>query len=194
MPAADVMEALQKEETADDDTNAIHNEIAYWDGIRETVNHWSGALGEARGCLSAFADPAPAKSLFFGVEPVQATVDFTKDVGLDTVSNGRSIYVYQPALVNDDALIAKCLKATFFEAVLASPDRRDRGSKMPLVFTSPTSFIGSSLPTAATASKISSIPAAALGPPVCSRHSRTRASATPSNLRGSPRPTRPSGF
>ena len=132
MPAADVMEALQKEESVDDDTDAIRNEVAYWDGIRETVNHWSGALGEARGCLSAVADPAPSKSLVFGVEPVQATVDFTKDVGLDTV--GRSIYVYQPALVNDDALIAKCLKATFFEAVLASPDRRDRGSKMPLVF------------------------------------------------------------
>ena len=53
-------------------------------------------------------------------------------MGLDNVSNGRSIYVYQPALVNDNTLLAKCLKAAYFEAILASPDRTDRGAKMPL--------------------------------------------------------------
>ena len=131
-PAWDVIDALRKEET-DDDTDAIHNEVSYWDGVREAVNHYSGALGEARVCLAAFADPAPAKSLFFGVEPVEATVDFAPDVEADTVSAGRSIYVYQPALGGKDALIAKALKGTFFEAILASAARRERGGTMPLV-------------------------------------------------------------
>ena len=42
------------------------------------------------------------------------------------------VYVYQPALGDEDALIAKALKGAFFEAVLASPARRDRGGQMPL--------------------------------------------------------------
>ena len=132
MPAMVVIEALRKQGTADDDTDAIHKEVSYWDGVSGAVNQYVGVLGEARVCLAAFADPAPAKSLFFGVEKVKATVDFTSDVGADTVATGRSIYVYQPALSSEDALVAKCLKGAFFESVLASPDRRDRGAKMPL--------------------------------------------------------------
>ena len=133
LPAWDVIDALRKEGTADDDTDAIYKEVSYWDGVRGAVNHYAGALGEARGCLAGFADPAPAKSLFFGVERVEATVDFAPDVGADTVSTGRSIYVYQPPLGDEDALIAKGLKGSFFEAVLASPARRERGGTMPLV-------------------------------------------------------------
>ena len=133
LPAWDLIGALRKEGTADDDTDAIYKEVSYWDGVREAENQYAGALGEARGCLGAFADPAAAKSLFFGVERVEATVDFAPDVGADTVSTGRSIYVYQPPLDDENALIAKGLKGAFFEAVLASPARRERGGAMPLV-------------------------------------------------------------
>ncbi len=132
-PAWDVIDALRKTGTVDDDTVAIHSEVSYWNEVRGAVNQFSGILGEARACFSAFADPAPARSLFFGVEPSESTVDFTPAVGADTVSAGRSLYVYQPDLGDEHALIAKALKGCFFEAILACAARRARGGTMPLV-------------------------------------------------------------
>ena len=133
LPARDVIEALHKNgKTTDDETELIRRDLCYWDRIHGAQNQYAGCLGEARHCLSAFADPAPARSLFFGVESMGSTVDFTRDVQVDTVSNGRIVYIYQPELGEGDALIAKALKGAFFESILASPARRDRGATMPL--------------------------------------------------------------
>ena len=134
LPARDVIEALHKSgKTAGDETELIRRDLCYWDRIHGAQNQYAGCLGEARHCLSAFADPAPARSLFFGVEKVSAPVDFASDLQVDTVSNGRTVYVYQPQVGEGDALIAKALKGAFFESVLASPARRDRGATMPMV-------------------------------------------------------------
>ena len=133
LPARDVIEALWSGKTTDDETVAIRRDLIYWDGISRVHNQYSGCLGEARRCLSAFADPAASRSLFFGVEKKGATVDFTSDLQVGTVSSGRTVYVYQPEMGEGDALIAKALKGAFFESVLASPARRDRGATMPMV-------------------------------------------------------------
>ena len=131
--ANDAIEVLPKENSADDEYDSVRKELVYWNKISRAESQYAGVLGEARCCLLDFAEPAPAKSMFFGVEPVDATVDFAPDVEVDTVSKGRVIFIYQPALGNDDALIAKGMKSAFFEAVLASPARRERGAHMPLV-------------------------------------------------------------
>ena len=113
---------------------AIDRELRYWDRCAGATNvgQQLGTLGEARRCFAAFADPAPARSLFFGVEFKVATVDFERDVGAESASDGRAFYVYQPRLDGADALIAKALKGGFFEAVLACRARRERGATMPL--------------------------------------------------------------
>ena len=136
LPARDIIKALQKGDPAEDDSGirAIGQELRYWDRARDASNQYAGALGEGRRCFVAFADPAPARSLFFGVERMSATVDFAPDAQAETLSSTRAVYVYQPALDDEDALIAKALKGAFFEAVLASPARRDRGGQMPLAF------------------------------------------------------------
>ena len=134
LPARDVIDAIQKGGTAGGGVDALAKELRYWDKARTAENQYAGAVGEGRRCLVAFADPAPARSLFFGVERMSATVDFAPDAQADTASNGRRVYVYQPDLGDEDALVAKALKGAFFEAVLASPARRDRGATMPMTF------------------------------------------------------------
>ena len=134
LSATDVIEALQRAGASDhDELDAIRKDMLYWDRISHANRQYAGVLGEARICFADFADPAAATSMFFGIERRQATVDFAPDVEVDTVSKGRVLYVYQPALGHDEAaLIAKGLKGAFFEAVLGSPARRDRGATMPL--------------------------------------------------------------
>ncbi len=131
--AANLTELLQKNDLADDNIAAICREVAYWEGISKADNQFSGALGEARTCFHAFADSAAARSLLFGVEGGRATVDFTSDMGEVPADEGRTIYVLQPGAGDGGALVAKAIKAAFFEAVLASPARLERGGEMPLV-------------------------------------------------------------
>ena len=95
---------------------------------------YAGAFGFGRLCFTEFSDPAPAWTLRFGVEPGGApdgAVDFTEAV--DDEERLRVVLV-QPALgASGDGLVAKSLKACFFEAVLGSAKRRSGGADMPLV-------------------------------------------------------------
>ena len=132
--AANLVDDLYEGQHEDDGIAAVRREISYWNSIHNAEGQFAGCAGEARTCFHAFADPAPARSLFFGVEPVRATVDFSASVGDGPAPDGkRSIYVHQPALGDGHALIAKAIKAAFFEAVLESPVRRERGAEVPLV-------------------------------------------------------------
>ena len=133
LSAEEVIDALRLAGMTDGEHEVVRRELGYWDRISGARNQYAGVLGEARCCFADFADPAASKSLFFGLERRQATVDFAPDVEVDIASKGRVIYVYQPTLGHDaDALIAKALKGAFFKSVLASPARRERGGKMPL--------------------------------------------------------------
>ena len=132
--AANIINVLNKDGIADADSDAIRREIIYWDNMSKAENHFAGAIAEARTCFYAFSDPAPAKALMFGVEGAPATVDFSRDMGDSPARDGgRTIYVLQPGDSDGNSLIAKSIKAAFFEAVLASPSRREHGGEMPLV-------------------------------------------------------------
>ena len=99
-----------------------------------------GVAGFTRACFADYTDATPAKTLYFGVEPYYRSVmkygrqdivpvDFTTAVNDE---ESRSVYVFQPDLNNSDALVAKALKAFWFETILNSSEREERGGTMPL--------------------------------------------------------------
>ena len=59
----------------------------------------------------------------------RAPVDFSAAVDAE---DARTVYVFQPRLDGNEALLARALKATWFEAILSSRKRQDRGGTMPL--------------------------------------------------------------
>ena len=112
--------------------------IASGDGYR---SHYNSLQGHVAPCFRDFADPGPAATLFFGCEPFYRyvedgtywdaeVVDFCSDVDDE---DDRHVYVMHPELRGGpDTLIARALKACYFEAVLNSEKRRRKGGDMPL--------------------------------------------------------------
>ena len=109
----------------------------------EYQGQYVGVYGYARTCFTDFADKTPAWTLYFGCEPYYRSVmahgradflpiDFSRDVD-ETDPARRCVYVFQPRLDQNEAIVAKALKAAFFEAVLANRRRRQDGQSMPLV-------------------------------------------------------------
>ena len=101
--------------------------IDYWLPMVAIDRQYAGVLATARGACAEFADPAVATTLYFGCEPGYAAAreagtvrDFAKAVSRD---GGGRVMVFQPALTGGDTLVARVLKASFFEAVLNDPDR-----------------------------------------------------------------------
>ena len=94
----------------------------------------------ARNCFSDFADGPVARSLFFGVEPYYHSLrtghgDGQVLLAFDEAINSedaRTVYVFQPRLDNGETLLVRALKATYFEAILNSRKRQQRGESMPL--------------------------------------------------------------
>ena len=119
------------------------------DPLRESVKHWAdlahggghnshyiGVRTFAAQAFFAFTAPAPAWTLYCGCEPYwrrlvkrgTEVVDFTAAVDRDA---GREVFVVQPWHAAH-GVVAKAVKALFFEAVLGNP-RRAAGEKLPLV-------------------------------------------------------------
>ena len=107
-----------------------------WNG--EASSHYVSVLTIAQQAFREFAETAPAWTLYFGVEPCWNNfagsdveiIDFADAVDAD---QGRRVWVVQPKLVGDRGiLVAKAMKAAFFEAVLGNEDRA-AGKKKPLV-------------------------------------------------------------
>ena len=97
-------------------------------------------MGFARTALVPYADATPAHTLYFGCEPYfrrvvtygrcdAVPVDFSGAVEAETQ---RTVYIFQPRLDGNEALIARALKATWFEAILSSRKRSRAGHRMPL--------------------------------------------------------------
>ena len=118
-------------EDESDEAGDLRRAIRYTDQIRVAEQHYAGMLAEARRCFYQFAEDAPARSLLFGVEAAVPTVDFSAAVDAE---GGPTIFVLQPEDNGGDTMIAKAIKGAFFEAVLNSPARRERGADMPLAF------------------------------------------------------------
>ena len=97
-------------------------------------------MGFARTALVPYADATPAHTLYFGCEPYfrsvvkygrdeRVLVDFSAAVDAE---QARTVYVFQPRLDGNEALLARALKATWFEAILSSQKRMQHGNRMPL--------------------------------------------------------------
>ena len=97
-------------------------------------------MGFARTALVSYADATPAHTLYFGCEPYfrsvvkygrreAVPVDFSAAVDAE---QARTVYLFQPRLDGNEALLARALKATWFEAILSSRKRMQHGNKMPL--------------------------------------------------------------
>lgn len=110
--------------------------VDYWLPMVAIGTQYAGVLATARGACAEFADPAVATTLYFGCEPgyvaardAGAVRDFAQAVGRD---GGGRLMVFQPALTGGGTLVAKALKASFFEAVLNDPDRVAGAPDIPL--------------------------------------------------------------
>ena len=109
----------------------------YWEPMSRIPYQYAGVLATARTACSELADAALARRLYFGCEPGYAAareagevLDFARAVSRE---GGGPLVLYQPALGGSDALVARALKAAFFEAVLHDPDRARGCEDLPLV-------------------------------------------------------------
>lgn len=121
------------------------DEVGYFHNlatVRRDLQHYMGLFGFAKPTFADFSDSGPAQALFFGCEPflLARNTQAGRDEPLNMFSsainskNGGTVYVYQPSLGHGrDALVARALKAQFFEAVLSDPKRQENGSELPLV-------------------------------------------------------------
>ena len=111
--------------------------VGYWEPMSRIERQYAGVLATARTACSALADATLARRLYFGCEPGYAAaraagevLDFARAVSRE---GGGPLVLYQPALGGPDELVARALKAAFFEAVLHDPDRERGGGGLPLV-------------------------------------------------------------
>ena len=97
-------------------------------------------MGFARTALVSYADATPAHTLYFGCEPYfRSVVEYGRDEAVPVdfsaavdAEQARTVYVFQPRLDGNEALLARALKATWFEAILSSRKRLQHGNRMPL--------------------------------------------------------------
>ena len=111
--------------------------VEYWEPMSRIERQYAGVLATARTACSALADATLARRLYFGCEPGYAAareagevLDFARAVSRE---GGGPLVLYQPALHGPDELVARALKAAFFEAVLHDPDRARGCEDLPLV-------------------------------------------------------------
>ncbi len=123
----------------------VRQEVKRWEtlacseGLSEVSTHYVSILAVAQQAFGDFAAPAPAWTLFFGIEPYwkrlagersSRIVDFAAAVDAD---EGRIVWVIQPKLgAERETIVAKAMKAAFFESVIGN-EARAAGIKKPLI-------------------------------------------------------------
>ena len=136
LPAAAVAQALLPLAGGGEAAEALGVIEDYWLPLSRTDNQYMGVVTFAQQCFWEFSDAVPAWTLRFGVEPADRRdggaggFDFAAAVDDE---ERRTAFLVQPRLGGGKDLVAKSLKAAFFEAVLNSPKRVRRGGEMPLV-------------------------------------------------------------
>ena len=124
------------------DANEIYRQIELdWVQLSNKADRtFQCVMSNTRNCFMGYTDSTPARTIYFGIEPYYRSVmkygredmvpvDFTAAVNDE---ESRSVYVFQPDLNNNDALIAKVLKAFWFEAILSSRKRLEHGGTIPM--------------------------------------------------------------
>ena len=139
-PKALVLVNKLKTQIEEGDAPKIYRDIEGRCNDMKAHGQWAGVTAEARRCFYDYAHHTPANTLYFGVEPYYRSVvtygragierlDFT---GVVDDGKNRSVYVFQPDLKINEALVARALKAAWFEAILYSEKRVKDGASMPL--------------------------------------------------------------
>ncbi len=97
----------------------------------EGATQYMGVAGHAAASLAHLAAPGVDRGLSFGVEPGAGEDGAALDLpALVDGRGGPTVLVHQPD--GGGTIVARALKAAFFEAVLDSPARRAGGQGMPL--------------------------------------------------------------
>ena len=137
IPAHDVVKALAA--TGGRGLGPLLESVMQWVDLgydNGRNSHYIGVRAYAAQAFFAFAEPAAAWMLYCGCEPYwrrlveggTEAVDFSAAVDGDA---GREVFVVQPRGAAQ-GIVAKAVKALFFEAVLGNA-RRAAGEKLPLV-------------------------------------------------------------
>ena len=135
LPAATLAKALRPMARGGEALDVLDRIEKHWLPMAEldSPTQYIGVMGHGQQCFLEFGDAPASRMLHFGVEPRPAGSAFDFSAAMDD-ERRRVIFLVQPQLGEArDGLIAKALKALFFEAVLNSPERRRRGGEMPLV-------------------------------------------------------------
>ena len=136
LPATAVAQALRPLADGGEADETLDMIDDYWLPLSRASNQYTGVLAFGQQCFWEFSDAVPAWTLRFGVEPgdrrdgPSGAFDFAAAVDDE---RRRTVFLAQPRIGGGMGLVAKSLKACFFEAVLNSPKRLRRGGDMPLV-------------------------------------------------------------
>ena len=140
-----IRESLRKYLPAAHGLKDVFDEVDYFHSLgrmRKDSDHYMGLFAFAKPCFVDFGDSETSHVLFFGCEPFLEARKALSGRGEDynpfaekiNATDGGTIYVYQPQLGHGRSpLIARVLKAVFFETVLGDARRQENGADMPLV-------------------------------------------------------------
>ena len=135
----DGMSKEMDDERAQRETEENREEVEAWAELASSDKaspHYLSINKMATTCFYEFAERPVSDVLYFGCEPywekVRAGGGKTVEFGPHLNNENQTIFIYQPNLRGTD-LVAKALKALFFEAVLDDRARRGRDHGRPLV-------------------------------------------------------------
>ena len=115
-------------------TDIVRQVLEYWIPLTETGAQFRTIVASARAACGAAAEPALARTVYFGCEPGASSAYETGDAigrAAGTDLDGP-VLVYQPSDAASDVFLAKVIKALFFESAAAHPERVRGGAELPL--------------------------------------------------------------
>ena len=115
-------------------TDIVRQVLEYWIPLTETGAQFRTIVASARAACGAAAEPALARTVYFGCEPGASSAYETGDAigrAAGTDPDGP-VLVYQPSDSGADVFLAKAIKALFFERASAHPERVRGGAELPL--------------------------------------------------------------
>ena len=115
-------------------TDIVRQILEYWMPLTETSAQFRTIVASARAACGAAAEPALARTVYFGCEPGASYAYETGDAigrAAGTDPDGP-VLVYQPCDAASDVFLAKVIKALFFERASAHPERVRGGAELPL--------------------------------------------------------------
>ena len=112
----------------------VRQVLDYWLPLTETGSQFRTIVASARAACGAAAEPALARTVYFGCEPGASSAYETGDAigrAAGTDPDGP-VLVYQPSDAASDVFLAKVIKALFFESAAVHPERVRGGAELPL--------------------------------------------------------------